>query len=281
MKKLWQEFEIKGKKISNRIVFPPIASEKYSSQKEELSQLFENYRGLSSSGIGTLIVEHSYINPVGQFSPKQISVASDDTIDFHRQLARLIKKQGVLSALQINHAGAHCLPSMNTNPAKGPSAIRLNPGEVRVEALSLKEIHETVEDFAAAASRAYQASYDMVEIHAAHGFLISQFLSPLTNHRTDAYGGDLKQRMRFLLEVLEAVKSTLPSEMILAVRLGISDHSPGQKLHESSYTVDEGLKVAKTLQEKGIDLLDISGGMCGSRPASVSEIGRASCRERV
>jgi NADPH2 dehydrogenase len=270
MKKIWQSLEIKGKKISNRIVFPPIASERYSADPASIQELFSSYQKLASSGIGTLIVEHSYINLTGQFSPKQISVASDATLDFHRQLAKLIKDQGVLSALQINHAGAHCLASMNTNPAKGPSAIRLNPGEVRVEALSLKEIQQTVEDFAAAALRACNAGYDMLEIHSAHGFLISQFLSPLTNQRTDAYGGELKHRMRFLLEVLEAVKAVLPVDLILAVRLGISDHSPGQKLHESSYTVEEGLKVAKVLQEKGIDLLDISGGMCGSRPAKVS-----------
>jgi NADPH2 dehydrogenase len=271
MKKLWQEFEIKGKKINNRIVYPPIASEKYSAQQEEFPQLFENYQRLASSGVGTLIVEHSYINPTGKFSPKQISVASDDTIDFHRQLAKLIKDQGVFSALQINHAGAHCLASVNPNPAKGPSAIRLNPGEVKVEALSLKEIQQTIEDFAAAALRACKAGYDMVEIHSAHGFLISQFLSPLTNHRTDAYGGDLKNRMRFLLEVVEAVKSALPSEIILAVRLGVSDHPPGLKLNESTYTLTEGIQVAKALEENGIDLLDISGGMCGSRPAQVSD----------
>lgn len=271
MKKLWQEFEIKGKKINNRIVYPPIASEKYSAQQEAFPQLFENYQRLSSSGVGTLIVEHSYINPTGKFSPKQISVASDDTIDFHRQLAKLIKDQGVFSALQINHAGAHCLASVNPNPAKGPSAIRLNPGEVKVEALSIKEIQQTIEDFAAAALRACKAGYDMVEIHSAHGFLISQFLSPLTNHRTDAYGGDLKNRMRFLLEVVEAVKSALPSEIILAVRLGVSDHPPGLKLNESTYTLTEGIQVAKALEENGIDLLDISGGMCGSRPAQVSD----------
>ncbi|HOI25338.1 MAG TPA: NADH:flavin oxidoreductase [Caldisericia bacterium] len=270
MKKLWQEFEIKGKIINNRIVYPPIASEKYSAQQEEFPQLFENYQRLSSSGVGTLIVEHSYINPTGKFSPRQISIASDDTIDFHRQLAKLIKDQGVFSALQINHAGAHCLASVNPNPAKGPSAIRLNPGEIKVEALSLKEIQTTVEYFAAAALRACKAGYDMVEIHSAHGFLISQFLSPLTNHRTDAYGGDLKNRMRFLLEVVEAVKSALPSEIILAVRLGVSDHPPGLKLNESTYTLTEGIQVAKALEENGIDLLDISGGMCGSRPGNIS-----------
>jgi NADPH2 dehydrogenase len=268
MDKIWQSYEIKGKKISNRIVFPPIATEK--SEKGKVVQgVVDYYQRMADTGIGMLVVEHSYINHDGQFSPGQLSIASDDCVQNHQEIAKAIASSKVFSGVQISHAGAHCLLSMQREHVMGPSNVRMASGDLPVISMSSDDIRNTVEDFARSASRAFSAGYDMVEVHSAHGFLLSQFLSPLTNHRKDGYGGSLNARMRLLMEVVEVVQSTIPDEMILAVRLGISDNTPGLEKRENALSLEDGLVIAKTLQEKKIDLLDISGGLCGSRPAQV------------
>ncbi len=174
--------------------------------------------------------------------------------------------------MQINHGGAHCLASTGKNIVFGPSCIRRISGEVSVEPMSLQQIHYTVECFQAAAIRAVKAGYDMIEVHAAHGFLLSQYLSPLTNQRKDEYGGSLKNRMRLLMDIVEAIQSAIPDEILLAVRLGIADaHPESQK--PAGLLLKEGIAVAQSLEAKGIDFLDLSGGMCGSRPEDCTKQG--------
>jgi 2,4-dienoyl-CoA reductase-like NADH-dependent reductase (Old Yellow Enzyme family) len=124
--------------------------------------------------------------------------------------------------------------------------------------------------FGLAAARGKAAGYDLVEIHCAHGYLLSQFLSPLTNQRQDQFGGTLDNRMRFLLETITAVRSSVGFAYPLMVRLGISDIHPNMTLHSDGLTLEEGIQVAQAVEKAGCDILDISGGLCGSRPAGLT-----------
>ncbi len=272
MQKIWSTYSIKGKIIPNRLVFPPIATEKFHLD-DALSQLKEHYKSIAFSGVGTVIVEHSFVSPEGKFSPGQLSISNDEDMAVHRQIVQVIKQGGAVSALQLNHAGAHCLASLQPDLCLSPSSVRRASGEVPLKSMDKNDIEQVINAFSAAATRAVQSGYDMIEIHCAHGFLLSQFLSPLCNHRQDEYGGTLNGRMRLLMELVEAIQAKIPEEILLAVRLGISDQAPDQPQACEGLTLQEGLKVAQNLQQKGIDILDLSGGLCGSRPAECSSQG--------
>jgi len=136
--------------------------------------------------------------------------------------------------------------------------------------MSTDEIAATVRAFGAAAGRVLSAGYDFVEIHCAHGYLLNQFLSPLTNHRSDSYGGTPARRRRLLLEVVEEVRSAVHGDVPLMVRLGVADNPPGMLLYPGGLPVAEGIEAARALDDAGVAILDLSAGICGSRPAEVS-----------
>ena len=218
---------------------------------DELLSIYGRRKGPS-----LMVAEQAYINPAGQWRKNQIAVDRDECIPGLTELAAVIHRNGQVAVLQINHAGSTADPALTKMEAEAPSAIvhpllkRSTPK--RLEITDLERIRE---EFVHAALRLKKAGFDGVELHSCHGFLLSQFLSPLTNDRTDRYGGNLENRSRFLMEVTAAVREAVGEDFLLMVRLGLDDFLPG------GFTLSEGCKVAERLQEAGIDILDTSSGL--------------------
>lgn len=216
--------------------------------------------------IGLVITEHCFVSPEGRagLDRKQMSVASDDMLPGLRRLADTIHAGNAKAIAQISHSGAAARSQVTDLPVYGPSAV-YRPGDDSTkvdlpQALTEDQIHMLSEKFAASALRVKEAGFDGVEIHAAHGYLLNQFYSPLTNHRTDAYtGSTLQGRTRFLAETIKAVRKAVGPDFCVAIRFGACDYMDGGS------TLQEAPKAAEILEEAGIDLLDISGGMIGFR----------------
>ena len=256
MSKLFSPLAVKGLELQNRIVMPPMASNLATEEGEVTERHFDYY--LSRAGVGLTIVEHTFVEPGGQHRPKQLAVYADKFIPGLKKLAAKIREAGPEVALQLAHAGSR---SASCPEPVGPSAVP-HPVSGRVpRELTKAHLAELLAAYRAAARRAVAAGFSAVEIHGAHGFLLNQFLSPLTNKREDEYGGSLESRLRFPLAVVTAVREEVGPSYPILYRLGADDNMAG------GFTLDEARQVAPKLVEAGVDILDISGGMGGSRPA--------------
>ncbi len=240
-------------RVENRLVMPPMQTNKTERGHvtEELVQYYRDRAVLSRPGI--IITEHSCITESGRAAEGQLSLASDERIEEHRRLTDAIREGGSKVFVQLNHAGSNGI-----GEAVSASAVSIPVKKLtkRPRALTAEEIREIEVQFAAAALRAVRAGYDGVELHCAHGYLLNQFYSPMTNKRTDEYGGSLENRLRVTLETVALVRQAIGGEIPIAVRLGGADYLPGGSKEEDAR--DAG----KLLEAVGVDLLDLSGGMC-------------------
>ncbi len=218
------------------------------------------YRRWAEGGVGLSIIGEVQSSPAYAEKPGNLVLDARADLERFRELARAGGGDGASLWLQLGHAGALAWPP--TSAPRGPSALDL-PG-LRCEEMSLDEIRQVPGMFARTARLARAAGFGGVEIHAAHGFLLSQFLSPLFNRRTDAHGGPIENRMRLLMEAIEAVRAAVGPEFPIGVKLNSSDQLEG------GLTEEEALQVVAALDGVGIDLIDISGGTCfpGARAAS-------------
>ncbi len=232
---------------------PPMNTELATESGEVTEELIQHY-STRAPWLGMIMVEHSYVRPDGRLSPRQPGVHDDRLVQGLGTLAKAVRATGTPVGIQINHAGMRCDPALIGTEPVGPSALE------GARALSREEIQGITEAFGLAASRAVRAGFDAVEIHGSHGFLLCQFSSPLANRRTDGYGGNLENRMRFPIEVVRRVKQETGDRAQLWYRLGADDRTPGGN------TAKEGAAMAKLLASEGVDVIDVSGGMCGSRP---------------
>jgi NADPH2 dehydrogenase len=251
-----------GLTLRNRIVMPPMWSGQATPEGHITDKIIEYHRVRAAAGCGLIIVEHAFVHPRGRSSSTQIAVYADEMIAGLSRLAAAIKAEGATAALQISHAGSRIAPgALGPVPPVAPSAVRhpYDPAGEIPEALTTFQIEEIAVSFAAAAGRALAAGFDAVEIHAAHGFLLSQFLSPLTNRRTDEFGGSVENRSRMHLAVLDAVRQHTGKNFPLLVRLGAHDETPG------GLELEDACLAAIRLAEEGADLIDVSGGLQGSR----------------
>lgn len=240
--------------LKNRLVMPPMQTDRTTDGR--VTDDLVRYYGerAAQSGPGLIITEHSCVTEAGRAAPKQLSLAEDGAIDEHRRLTDAIRAGGSAAFAQLNHAGG-----MGMGEAVSASDVNVPARKLskRPRPLTVGEIRALEDAFAAAALRAVSAGYDGVEIHGAHGYLLDQFYSPLTNRRTDDYGGTLENRLRFLLETVGKVREAIGGDTPLAVRLGGADYLPG------GATEEDAVRAAQLLEAAGADLLDISGGMCG------------------
>lgn len=225
--------------------------------------IVEYHRVRAEAGCGLVIVEHAFVHPWGRHSATQIGVHDDTMIEGLARLAEAIAAEGALACLQLAHAGSRGSAAVIGRLPVAPSAVRhpYEPAGECPEALTLDGIRETVAAFGEAAARAAKAGFGAVEVHAAHGFLLSQFLSPLTNQRQDDYGGSPGARRRLHLETLAEVTRRLDGAIPVFVRLGAHDETPG------GLELDEAADTAAALAEAGAAIIDVSGGLCGSHPA--------------
>jgi 2,4-dienoyl-CoA reductase-like NADH-dependent reductase (Old Yellow Enzyme family) len=261
MSKLIDPLSFAGLILRNRIAMPPMWSGKASPEGFVTGAIVEYHRVRAAAGCGLVIVEHAFVHPQGRHSSTQLGVHGDACVDGLTRLASAIRAEGAVACLQISHAGSRTSSKVTGGLRPlGPSALR-HPrephGEVP-EAATLGQIAAVASAFADAASRAQHAGFEAVELHAAHGFLLSQFLSPLTNHRDDGFGGDEVRRGRAPLDVLAAVRHLVGASLPVFVRLGAHDEYPG------GLQLDAACRMAARLAAAGAALIDVSGGLAGS-----------------
>ncbi|MDP2723386.1 MAG: NADH:flavin oxidoreductase [Bacteroidales bacterium] len=259
----------KGKlTLTNRLIMPPVATEKSNSDGTVSKALLDYYDGKSRGGyISLFIIEHSFITQQGKASEFQLSVADDLVIPGLQKLAQTIHKNGSKAVMQINHAGSATIKYITGQRTVGPSSVA-NPRKGFVPmTLTVSQIQEIVDEFVRAAVRVQKAGFDGVEIHSAHGYLLNQFFSPLSNKRTDRYGGDVMGRITIHLEVIKAIRSAVGNDFPIILHLGACDYMEG------GTTIEESKMAAVEFEKAGIDILDITGGFCGYTPPDTSQQG--------
>jgi 2,4-dienoyl-CoA reductase-like NADH-dependent reductase (Old Yellow Enzyme family) len=217
-------------------------------------QLTQALADLAKGGVGLIITGYAFIHPRGQGRPRQTGVHRDDLVGPLTSISEAVHQAGGLAAMQIVHAGGQTKAEWIGQRPLGPSAV-IHPayGEEVVE-MSRAQVEDTVDDFARAAARVKAAGFDAVQLHGAHGCLINQFLSPLTNRRQDDYGGSPENRARFAYDVLAAARSAVGSRYPLFIKLNSADYEDG------GLTLKEGIEVAKGFDARGIDAIEVSGG---------------------
>jgi NADPH2 dehydrogenase len=255
---LFDPITIKGLTLKNRIVMPPMANYMAPDDGTVLEKHVRHYAARAQAGVGLIVVEHAYVNRGGRAGETQLGIHEDSLIPGLRRLADAIRAGGAASAIQINHAGARTAAAAAGGQPVAPSAVADPLSGETPRALSVGEIEAIAGAFATAAGRAAEAGFDVIEIHGAHGYLLGQFLSPLTNRRTDRYGGDLNGRLTFAREVIAAVRGGVGQAFPLFYRLGADDLTPG------GLTPEDGAQAAKLLAGAGIDVIDVSGGYGGT-----------------
>ena len=263
--------------LKNRLVMPPMATSKANPDGSVSLGLLEYYDEKSRGGaLGLVITEHCCVTQQGKNRAGQPSVAEDGMVEGLAHLAAAFHRNGVKAVVQINHSGAASDPVATGLEVVSASAVQIpgRTGETPRE-LTAAEIGVIVGEFAAAARRVKAAGFDGVEIHAAHGYLLNQFFSPLTNARTDAYGGDVNGRIRMHLEVIAAVRGAVGERFPVLLRLGACDYMEGGS------RIEDSVVAAAEFERAGVDILDVTGGLRGyirpghSEPGYFAELSRA------
>ncbi|MFL9878790.1 NADH:flavin oxidoreductase/NADH oxidase [Herbaspirillum rhizosphaerae] len=264
--KLFSPLKLRELTLPNRIAVSPMCQ--YSAQDGFVNDWHLVHLGSRAvGGAGLVIVEAAGILAEGRITPEDVGIWKDDHIEPLRRITRFIEAQGSFAGIQLAHAGRKASAwrpwagKVGTVPAAeggwdtvGPSAIPFDATFKAPVELSVEAIAQRVQAFADAAQRAFKAGFKVVEVHAAHGYLLHEFLSPLSNQRTDQYGGSLENRARFLLEAVTAVRKVWPAELPLFVRLSATDWTEG------GWNPDETVAVSSMLRDLGVDLVDVSSG---------------------
>ena len=233
--KIFDGYQIRDLTLKNRIVMPPMCM--YMSKDGCINpDHLVHYVTRAAGGVGLIIVEATAVSPEGLIEPGDLGIWNDEQAASFIPLVKQCHQYGAKMALQIAHAGRK---SFDAPHRIAPSPIAYNDSYGMIHELSKQEITQKIDDFRTAALRAVQAGFDMVEVHAAHGYLIHEFLSPLTNKRTDEFGGSIENRVRFLKTILEEIKKYVPSDFPIGVRVSASDYTEGGiDIHEMVRMID-------------------------------------------
>jgi 2,4-dienoyl-CoA reductase-like NADH-dependent reductase (Old Yellow Enzyme family) len=265
MSKLFSSLVIKNLTLKNRIVTSPMCQ--YSSIDGFTNDWHLVHLGTRAvGGAGLIFTEATAVSPEGRISPADAGLWKDEHIDGLRRIVSFIHLHGAISGIQLAHAGRKASCALPQNGGKqldenhggwntvAPSPISFYVGDRTPDHLDKEGIRKVISDFKNAAARALVAGFKVIEIHGAHGYLIHEFLSPLSNKRTDEYGGSFENRIRLLLDIIDAVKSVWPEENPLFVRISSTDWTEG------GWTLEESVNLAYILKDRGIDLVDCSSG---------------------
>lgn len=263
--KLFKPLQIRSITLKNRIAVSPMCM--YSSEDGFANSWHLVHLGSRAvGGAGLIITEATAVSPEGRISPDDLGIWKDEHISGLKEVVNFLKAHGSVPGIQLAHAGRK---ASTTSPWKGgkliseeaggwepvaPTAIPFYEGNPAPRELDKEGIEKVKIDFRNAAERALKAGFEVIEIHAAHGYLFHEFLSPLTNKRTDAYGGSFENRSRLLMEVVQEVRKVWPEELPLFVRISATDWVEGGWNEESS------IALSKNLKEAGVDLIDCSSG---------------------
>lgn len=257
MVKLFSPITFKDVTINNRLVMSPMCM--YSSIAEDGMVTpfhMSHYISRAIGQIGLIMVEATAVQPEGRISTRDLGIWQDDHIEGFKQLNEQLHAYGAKSAIQLAHAGRKA--KLNTN-IYAPTALPFDDSSQMPLEMDLAAIHDTIQAFKNGARRAKEAGFDIIEIHAAHGYLINQFLSPLTNKRTDQYGGHRENRYRLLSEIIEAIQTQWSGPIF--VRISSNEYN------EDGNTMDDILYFTERMKQQGIDLIDASSG--GVVPANI------------
>lgn len=250
MAKLFEPFKIKGTVFKNRIVMAPMCM--YQSDQED-GQVTDwhriHYPTRAIGGVGLIITEATAVQPQGRISSRDLGIWDDAHLAGQAEIVRLMKQHGAKTGIQLAHAGRKATV---TGPIYSASALAFDDSYQLPAAMTLTDIEETVHAFREGAVRAKAAGFDVIELHAAHGYLINQFLSPLTNKRTDLYGGNAENRYRFLRQVLDAVNEVWDGPLF--VRISAHDYLEG------GMTADHYVEMCQWMKQQRVDLIDVSSG---------------------
>lgn len=255
---LFDPITINGLTLKNRIVMPPMANHIANDDGDVLEKHVHHYAARARAGVGLIIVEHAYVQKSGRAGDFQLGIHDDARIPGLCRLAEAIRAGGSASGIQITHAGSKTTRAAVGRQPVAPSDVTDPTSGETPRALTADEIGALVDAYADGARRAAEAGFDAIELHGAHGYLLGQFLSPLTNRRTDRYGGDLNGRLTLAREVIGAVRNAVGKRFPLFYRLGADDYTPG------GLTPADGRQAAVYLAEAGIDCIDVSGGLIGT-----------------
>ena len=284
---LFAPYTQRGLTLANRIVVSPMCQ--YSSDDGFANDWhFVHLGSRAVGGAGLVVLEATAVLPEGRISPRDLGIWDDRHVEGLARCVRFMADQGVPAGVQLAHAGrkASTAPPWEGGrvvPADAggwrpvaPSAVPFREGDPPPHELSVEEIRGVVAAFAAAARRARAAGFRVIELHAAHGYLLHQFLSPLSNRRTDAYGGSFENRVRFTLETVDAVRGAWPDEHPLWVRVSATDWALG------GWDVQQTVELARLLAARGVDLVDCStGGLVGGVKIPVGPGYQVEFAERV
>ncbi|MER5217062.1 NADH:flavin oxidoreductase/NADH oxidase [Streptomyces sp. NPDC002838] len=271
MSALFEPCTLRDVTIPNRVWMPPMCQYSAAPEGPDIGAPtdwhFAHYAARAAGGTGLIIVEATAVSPEGRISPYDLGIWNDTQVEAFRRITGFLRDQGTVPAIQLAHAGRK---ASTDRPWKGgapvgpdahgwqplaPSPLAFDERHPVPTELTAPQIQKVVGQFADAARRALDAGFEVAEIHGAHGYLIGNFLSPHSNHRTDAYGGSYENRTRFALEVVDAVREVWPDDKPLFFRISATDW-----LQEGGWTPDDTVRFARDLQAHGIDLLDVSSG---------------------
>ena len=273
---LFEPLALRGVTLKNRIVVSPMCQ--YSSVDGFANDWHLVHLGSRAvGGAGLILVEASAVSPEGRITPDDLGIWKDEHLPMLQRITAFLAVQGSVPGIQLAHAGRK---ASTLSPWKGSDPVPASAGGWQPVAPSARPfadhhphpaalddagIQKVVADFRAAAARARAAGFQVIELHAAHGYLLHEFLSPLSNHRTDAYGGSFENRIRLLLDVVAATRAVWPAELPLIVRLSVTDWTAG------GWNADESVQLAAMLKVRGVDMIDCSTG--GNVPQAPIPVG--------
>ena len=258
---LFAPLGLRGLRLKNRLAMSPMCQYSATSEGQVTDWHLLHYPTRALGGVGLVLVEATAVLPEGRISPFDLGIWSEDHVAGLSELARRVREAGAVPGIQLAHAGRKAgtaRPWEGGGPlgwrVVGPSPIPFAEGYPVPEALTEEGMERVLEAFVEGAKRALRAGFQVVELHMAHGYLLSSFLSPLSNRREDRYGGSRENRMRFPLEVAKAVRAVIPPELPLLVRVSATDWAEG------GWALEDTLAFAQALKALGVDLLDVSSG---------------------
>jgi 2,4-dienoyl-CoA reductase-like NADH-dependent reductase (Old Yellow Enzyme family) len=274
---LFQPWKLKSVTLRNRIGVSPMCQ--YSSEDGVATDWHLVHLGARAAGGAALVIaEATAVSPEGRITPGDAGLWAEKHIEPIARINRFIKQQGAVPGIQLAHAGrkasaarpweggAHLADTAGGWPTLAPSPLTFGDSLTKVpREMTEADIHRVQQDFASAAKRALAAGCEWLEIHSAHGYLNHEFLSPLSNHRTDQYGGNFENRIRFLLETLQVVRAAWPERLPLTVRLSCTDWV------SEGWDIQQSVQLARRLKAEGVDLVDCSSG--GLVPGAVIPVG--------
>lgn len=252
MSKLFSEYKIKNMELKNRIVMAPMCMDSADNEGNVNSWHYLHYGTRAVGGTGLIILEATAVESRGRITAMDLGIWQDSHIEPLKNINNECKKHGAKMGIQLAHAGRKC--EVTTEDIIAPSAIAFNENYKTPREMSKEDIKNVINSFKEAAKRAKEAGFDVIELHGAHGYLINEFMSSLTNKRTDEYGGTTENRGRFLKEVVKAVREEWSKEFPLILRVSAEEYSEGGN---NSKDVAEIINLAK---DAGIDMVNVSSG---------------------